>query len=210
MATHGEKRRPPAGKFSGRLRGASHGRRHVVIAWVGAWYLVSVGRTTQLHATSQANEEAAGSAAPDGGGTRSGRCRKRQSRLNSTGLAAVLSPGFSEPTIRRQASVPERRFRPRDSRPWDWRMVRPGHAAARTLSLRAVGAGPTPLLRLSETRGSPRGVADQRGTGDAAFKHAPGRSSASEAERARLAAYHGHKSGAGLQEAASNGTRSPA
>ena len=29
MATHGEKRWPPAGRFSGRLRGAFHGHRHL-------------------------------------------------------------------------------------------------------------------------------------------------------------------------------------
>ena len=33
MATHGEKRWPPVGRFSGRLRGGFHGRRHFGRAW---------------------------------------------------------------------------------------------------------------------------------------------------------------------------------
>ena len=40
MATHGEKRWPPAGRFNGRLRGAFHGHRHGSsgFGWQKAYY----------------------------------------------------------------------------------------------------------------------------------------------------------------------------
>ena len=50
MATHGEKRWPPAGRFDGRLRGAFHGHRHMGrVAVIGVHARLSPPRDCERH-----------------------------------------------------------------------------------------------------------------------------------------------------------------